>query len=448
MAACCAPAVRAGLAAACTSQTLSPTAVALSCPTGWLLPDRPAQPLAPGEVALRIPERLIVTLDQVFQDNTLAELVTTGKLSGGCCACRWVLRLPAPHLKAPVRQHTCLRRQPRARLAWRLALPGLLQCAGGRCCAGCCHEVLQRGRAAFRAPRRTPCMCGIPTELACLTLYLAYEKKRGKERCGPAAQQASQRAQRGALAQWHLRAPAPAAASLPAASICFSAVQQSAALLHRAALTALPCCSCWYAFIKELDRMQGRGSQVRGLAPPARRCLGVLAGACHSRSRAGGAFAIWGAARCRPSPPLPCFCDCQPDWVEPAALGVLRAEQEAQLALLRTRGKAAVPRPARRPRRAPSRRCSGARVRRRSCWQGRPWWRRLRRGWRASKRSMRNSMLCGSLPAGGLLNSGAIGGVSADLCVTSVLVGLGGGGGACSRRPHAMLGALCMRRRQ
>ncbi|KAL4457345.1 hypothetical protein ABPG75_012210 [Micractinium tetrahymenae] len=77
-----------------------------------------SQPLVPGEVALRIPERLIVTLDQVFQDNTLAELVTTGKLS----------------------------------------------------------------------------------ELACLTLYLAYEKKRGKE-------------------------------------------------------------SCWYDFIKELDRMQGRGSQ-------------------------------------------------------------------------------------------------------------------------------------------------------------------------------------------
>lgn len=24
-----------------------------------------------------------------------------------------------------------------------------------------------------------------------------------------------------------------------------------------------PDCSCWYAFIKELDRMQGRGSQVR-----------------------------------------------------------------------------------------------------------------------------------------------------------------------------------------
>ncbi|EFN55628.1 hypothetical protein CHLNCDRAFT_57818 [Chlorella variabilis] len=77
-----------------------------------------AEALQPGDVALRIPEHLIVTLDRVLEDNTLAELVTTGKLS----------------------------------------------------------------------------------ELACLTLYLAYEKKRGKE-------------------------------------------------------------GCWYRFIKELDRMQGRGSQ-------------------------------------------------------------------------------------------------------------------------------------------------------------------------------------------
>ena len=39
--------------------------------------------LQPGDVALRIPEHLIVTLDRVLEDNTLAELVTTGKLSGG-----------------------------------------------------------------------------------------------------------------------------------------------------------------------------------------------------------------------------------------------------------------------------------------------------------------------------------------------------------------------------
>ncbi|PRW57651.1 3-oxoacyl-[acyl-carrier] synthase chloroplastic isoform A [Chlorella sorokiniana] len=77
-----------------------------------------AQPLAPGDIALAVPEHLIVTLDRVLEDNTLAELVTTGKLS----------------------------------------------------------------------------------ELALLTLYLAYEKKRGKE-------------------------------------------------------------GCFYPFIRELDRMQGRGSQ-------------------------------------------------------------------------------------------------------------------------------------------------------------------------------------------
>jgi hypothetical protein len=82
-----------------------------------------AQPLQPGDIALRIPEYLvrrgggcyegwcaggvqpsqhafawlsapaplppfllqIVTLDRVLEDNTLAELVTTGKLSGGWC---------------------------------------------------------------------------------------------------------------------------------------------------------------------------------------------------------------------------------------------------------------------------------------------------------------------------------------------------------------------------
>ncbi|KAI3425759.1 hypothetical protein D9Q98_007734 [Chlorella vulgaris] len=74
--------------------------------------------LQPGDLALRIPEHLIVTLDRVLEDNTLAELLTTGKLS----------------------------------------------------------------------------------ELACLTLYLAYEKKRGDE-------------------------------------------------------------GCWFSYIKELDRMAGRGSQ-------------------------------------------------------------------------------------------------------------------------------------------------------------------------------------------
>ena len=50
-----------------------------------------AEPLAPGDIVLRILEHLIVTLDRVLEDNTLAELVTTGKLSGARwarCGCR------------------------------------------------------------------------------------------------------------------------------------------------------------------------------------------------------------------------------------------------------------------------------------------------------------------------------------------------------------------------
>ena len=41
-------------------------------------------PLAAGDAALRVPECLIVTLDRVFEDSTLAELLTTNKLSGVC----------------------------------------------------------------------------------------------------------------------------------------------------------------------------------------------------------------------------------------------------------------------------------------------------------------------------------------------------------------------------
>ena len=41
--------------------------------------------LAPGDVALRIPERLVVTLDRVFEDEAVAELLTTNKLSELAC---------------------------------------------------------------------------------------------------------------------------------------------------------------------------------------------------------------------------------------------------------------------------------------------------------------------------------------------------------------------------
>lgn len=42
-------------------------------------------PLAPGDLALRIPENLVVTLDRVFEDDTVAELLTTNKLSELAC---------------------------------------------------------------------------------------------------------------------------------------------------------------------------------------------------------------------------------------------------------------------------------------------------------------------------------------------------------------------------
>jgi hypothetical protein len=45
-----------------------------------------SEPLSPGDVALRVPEHLIVTLDSVFQDDgALAELLTTNKLSELAC---------------------------------------------------------------------------------------------------------------------------------------------------------------------------------------------------------------------------------------------------------------------------------------------------------------------------------------------------------------------------
>lgn len=39
-----------------------------------------SEPLQPGDLALRIPERLVVTLDRIFEDGAVAELLTTNKL--------------------------------------------------------------------------------------------------------------------------------------------------------------------------------------------------------------------------------------------------------------------------------------------------------------------------------------------------------------------------------
>lgn len=41
--------------------------------------------LSPGDLAIRVPEHLVVTLDRVFEDDSLAELLTTNKLSELAC---------------------------------------------------------------------------------------------------------------------------------------------------------------------------------------------------------------------------------------------------------------------------------------------------------------------------------------------------------------------------
>ncbi len=85
-----------------------------------------------------------VTLDRVLEDNTLAELVTTGKLSGEAHS--------GMHSRLP-------------------------QCFPG------CRACLQ-----FMPPKPLAQLCLVlrrpwGAELALLTLYLAYEKKRGKVGC-------------------------------------------------------------------------------------------------------------------------------------------------------------------------------------------------------------------------------------------------------------------------
>lgn len=44
-----------------------------------------SEELQPGDMALRIPERLVVTLDRIFEDGAVAELLTTNKLSELAC---------------------------------------------------------------------------------------------------------------------------------------------------------------------------------------------------------------------------------------------------------------------------------------------------------------------------------------------------------------------------
>lgn len=117
-----------------------------------------------------------VTLDRVLEDNTLAELVTTGKLSGE--AGSWLDHdsfcplLPAWH---------CCRvwgGEAGQRIARRTHAPVLQGRVQGGGCVGLC--VLP----SARTPTRTCTLRLLCAELALLTLYLAYEKKRGKVGAG------------------------------------------------------------------------------------------------------------------------------------------------------------------------------------------------------------------------------------------------------------------------
>ena len=90
-----------------------------------------AVPLSPGDVALRMPERLIVTLSSVFEDDTVA------------------VRAPAHCLPGAAPQEIHMSRNPSMTA---------LTCSP--------QELLT---------------CNKLSELACLTLYMMYEKLRGKE---------------------------------------------------------------------------------------------------------------------------------------------------------------------------------------------------------------------------------------------------------------------------
>jgi histone-lysine N-methyltransferase SETD3 len=50
-----------------------------------------AQPLRAGDVALSVPEKLVVTLDRIFESEGLAEMLTAGKLSELACLALYMM---------------------------------------------------------------------------------------------------------------------------------------------------------------------------------------------------------------------------------------------------------------------------------------------------------------------------------------------------------------------
>ena len=99
--------------------------------------------LAQGETVLRIPDELVVTLDRVFEDETIAELLTTDKLSELACLTLYLMCAPASQyvwMLADIVTVTWL--LPRAGEGWHSCALCALHC--WRCC------ILRR--------MRSPCM--------------------------------------------------------------------------------------------------------------------------------------------------------------------------------------------------------------------------------------------------------------------------------------------------
>ena len=58
--------------------------------------------IAAGEVALRVPDALVVTLDRVFEDETVAEVLTTDKLSELACLTLYLMCAPPISIAVPL----------------------------------------------------------------------------------------------------------------------------------------------------------------------------------------------------------------------------------------------------------------------------------------------------------------------------------------------------------
>jgi hypothetical protein len=128
-----------------------------------------ARDLQAGDVALSIPDKLTVTLDRIFQSETVAELLTTGGVAGR--------RLHGPGGGGgPGRAWPAGPGRPRAWLA--------PSCSPGRWRRERRSRAPTRGKVLTHLLRPLVPHAGKLSELAVLALYLMYEKKvRGRHAC-------------------------------------------------------------------------------------------------------------------------------------------------------------------------------------------------------------------------------------------------------------------------